>query len=77
MQSQAPLAPCVTALSVASGGRSRRIPDELTGELRATVKRLPRSGRMRLLPENPVYEPIENDEITITGKVMGIWRTPI
>jgi len=27
------------------------IPDEVTGEPRATVKRLPRSGRMRLLPE--------------------------
>ena len=53
------------------------IPDEVTGEPRATVKRLPRSGRMRLLPENPAYEPIENDEITITGKVMGLWRTPI
>jgi repressor LexA len=53
------------------------IPDEITGEPRATVKRLPRSGRMRLLPENPAYEPIENDEITISGKVMGLWRTPI
>jgi repressor LexA len=53
------------------------IPDEVTGEPRATVKRLPRSGRMRLLPENPAYEPIENDEITISGKVMGLWRTPI
>jgi repressor LexA len=53
------------------------IPDEVTGEPRATVKRLPRSGRMRLLPENPAYKPIENDEITITGKVMGLWRTPI
>jgi repressor LexA len=52
------------------------IPDEVTGEPRATVKRLPRSGRIRLLPENPAYEPIENDEITITGKVMGLWRTP-
>jgi repressor LexA len=53
------------------------IPDEVTGEPRATVKRLPRSGRTRLLPENPAYEPIENDEITISGKVMGLWRTPI
>ena len=32
---------------------------------------------MRLLPENPAYEPFENDEITITGKVMGLWRIPI
>ena len=53
------------------------IPDEVTGEPRATVKRLPRSGPTRLLPENPAYEPIENDEITITGKVMGLWRTPV
>jgi len=53
------------------------IPDEVTGEPRATVKRLPRSGHTRLLPENPAYEPIENDEITIVGKVMGLWRTPV
>jgi repressor LexA len=53
------------------------IPDEVTGEPRATVKRLPRSGGTRLLPENPAYEPIENDEITISGKVMGLWRTPV
>jgi SOS-response transcriptional repressor LexA len=53
------------------------IPDEVTGEPRATVKRLPRSGRARLLPENPAYQPIENDEITIIGKVMGLWRSPI
>jgi len=53
------------------------IPDEATGEPRATVKRLPRSGAKRLLPENPAYEPIENNEITIIGKVMGLWRTPV
>jgi repressor LexA len=53
------------------------IPDEVTGEPRATVKRLPRSGHTRLLPENPAYEPIENEEITIIGKVMGLWRTPV
>jgi len=52
------------------------IPDEVTGEPRATVKRLPRSGSTRLLPENPPCEPIENDEITIIGKVMGLWRAP-
>jgi repressor LexA len=46
------------------------IPDEVTGEPRATIKRLPRNGGTRLLPENPAYEPIENDEITIIGKVM-------
>jgi repressor LexA len=55
------------------------IPDEVTGEPRATVKRLrlSRDGRTRLLPENPAYEPIENEEITIIGKVMGLWRSPV
>jgi repressor LexA len=55
------------------------IPDEVTGEPRATVKRLrlSRDGPTRLLPENPAYEPIENNEITIIGKVMGLWRTPV
>ena len=53
------------------------IPDEATGEPRATVKRLPRSGRTCLLPENPAYEPIESDGITIIGKVMGLWRAPV
>jgi repressor LexA len=47
------------------------IPNEVTGEPRATVNRLPRSGRTRLLPENPAYEPIENDEITIIGQSDG------
>ena len=51
------------------------IPDEITGERRATVKRLSlRDGRARLLPENPAYEPIENEQLTIIGKVMGLWR---
>jgi repressor LexA len=55
------------------------IPDEVTGEPRATVKRLrlSRDGRTRLLPENAAYDPIENEEITIIGKVMGLWRTPV
>lgn len=54
------------------------IPDEVTGEPRATVKRLSLSkGRTRLLPENPAYEPIENNEIAIIGKVMGLWRSPV
>jgi repressor LexA len=45
------------------------IPDEATGEPRATVKRLSLSnGRMRLLPEHPAYSPIENDGIAIIGK---------
>ncbi len=54
------------------------IPDEATGESRGTVKRLSLSnGRTRLLPENPAYSPIENDGITIIGKVMGLWRAPV
>jgi repressor LexA len=53
------------------------IPDEITGEPRATVKRLPRNGAKRLLPENPAYEPIENNDIAIIGKVMALWRSPV
>jgi repressor LexA len=55
------------------------IPDEVTGEPRATVKRLRLSldGCIRLLPENPAYEPIENDEMAVIGKVMGLWRAPV
>jgi repressor LexA len=54
------------------------IPDETTGVPRATVKRLSlRDGRTRLLPENPAYEPIDSDQITIIGKVMGLWRAPV
>jgi repressor LexA len=54
------------------------IPDEVTGEPRATVKRLSLSnGRTRLLPENPAYEPIENSGIAVIGKVMGLWRSPV
>jgi repressor LexA len=54
------------------------IPDEITGEPRATVKRLSLlDGSTRLLPENPAYEPIENDQIAIIGKVMGLWRSPV
>jgi repressor LexA len=54
------------------------IPDEVTGEPRATVKRLSLSnGRTRLLPENPAYEPIEHNGIAIIGKVMGLWRSPV
>jgi hypothetical protein len=44
-----------------------------TGHRRAASDRqpTPRSGRTRLLPENPAYEPIENDEITIIGQNDG------
>lgn len=41
----------------------------------ATVKRFFReSSRVRLLAENPVYAPIVAREITILGKVIGLFR---
>ena len=47
----------------------------LVGE-EATVKRLDRSsGRIRLLAENPAYEPIEPAEATMVGLVRGLLRT--
>jgi repressor LexA len=47
----------------------------LVGE-EATVKRLDRSsGRIRLLAENPAYEPIEPAEATMVGLVRGLVRT--
>jgi repressor LexA len=53
------------------------ITDEATGERRGTVKRLSHRGRTRLLPDNPAYAPIEDNNITIVGKVMGLWRTTL
>jgi repressor LexA len=42
----------------------------------ATVKRLDRStGRVRLLPENPSYAPIEPDQASMVGLVKGVLRT--
>ena len=41
----------------------------------ATVKRFYReNGTLRLQPENPDYEPIISDEITILGKVIAVIR---
>jgi repressor LexA len=41
----------------------------------ATVKRLDRSqGRVRLLAENPAYEPIEPDDASMVGAVRGVVR---
>ncbi len=41
----------------------------------ATVKRLFReNGRIRLEPDNPAYEPIISDTVTILGKVIGLVR---
>lgn len=42
----------------------------------ATVKRFFReTGRVRLQPENEVYEPIYADHVQILGKVTGVFRT--
>jgi len=42
----------------------------------ATVKRLDRaSGRVRLIAENPAYEPIEPAQVAMVGTVKGLVRT--
>jgi len=44
-------------------------------EAEATVKYFSRKGgRVRLLPANPAYEPIEGDEVTILGLVVTVLR---
>jgi repressor LexA len=44
-------------------------------EAEATVKRLSRKGgRVRLLPANRAYEPIEGDDVTILGLVVTVLR---
>ena len=41
----------------------------------ATVKRLSRKGgRVRLLAENPAYDPIEPDDVQVLGKVVAVLR---
>lgn len=41
----------------------------------ATVKRLSRKGgKVRLIAENPAYEPIEPDEVSVLGKVVAVLR---
>ncbi|HEX9775005.1 MAG TPA: transcriptional repressor LexA [Actinomycetota bacterium] len=41
----------------------------------ATVKHLStRGGRVRLLPANERYEPIEADDVTVLGKVVSVMR---
>src|SRR5437867_605683 len=47
----------------------------LVGDEEATVKRLSRrGGRVRLLAENPAYEPLEPDEVRVLGKVVAVLR---
>jgi repressor LexA len=44
-------------------------------EAEATVKHFSRKGgRVRLLPANPAYEPIQGDEVTILGVVVTVLR---
>jgi len=60
----------------------RSQPDADDGEMvaamldeEATVKRLSRKGgRIRLLPSNPAYEPIDGDQATVLGKVVAVLR---
>ena len=41
----------------------------------ATVKRLSRKGgRVRLIAENPAYDPIEPDDMSVLGKVVAVLR---
>ena len=61
---------------------AERTPTAENGEIvvgmiddEATVKRFYREdGTLRLQPENPDYEPIISDEITILGKVIAVIR---
>ena len=61
---------------------AERMPTAENGEIvvgmiddEATVKRFYReNGTLRLQPENPDYEPIISDEITILGKVIAVIR---
>ena len=61
----------------------REQPDASDGEIvaalvdgeEATVKRLSRKGgRVRLLPENDAYDPIEADDVRLLGKVVSVMR---
>jgi len=47
----------------------------LVGDDEATVKRLSRKGgKVRLLAENPTYDPIEPEEVSVLGKVVAVLR---
>jgi repressor LexA len=47
----------------------------LVGDDEATVKRLSRKGgRVRLLAENPAYDPIEPEQVSVLGKVVAVLR---
>ncbi|HEX9694830.1 MAG TPA: transcriptional repressor LexA [Actinomycetota bacterium] len=64
----------------------RQQPDALDGEIvaalvdgeEATVKRLQRKrGKVQLIAENPAYEPLTPDEVSILGKVVAVFRTNV
>jgi repressor LexA len=47
----------------------------LVGDDEATVKRLSRKGgKVRLLAENPAYDPIVPEEMSVLGKVVAVLR---
>lgn len=54
------------------------VPDEASGEPRATVKRLSRrggpGGRARFCPQTGLTSPIESDGLVIVGRVTDVWR---
>ena len=51
------------------------IPEELSSDSGATVKRFfKEADRVRLQPENPTMEPIYATDVTILGKVVGLFR---
>lgn len=48
----------------------------LVGDDEATVKRLSRKGgRVRLLADNPAYDPIEPEQVSVLGKVVAVLRS--
>ena len=54
------------------------VEDELTGEMRATVKRFYKeNNHIRLQPENDDFEPIIVDDVTVLGKVITLIRNYI
>ena len=58
--------------SVATNGE---IVVAMTEEDEATVKRFFREkNNVRLQPENPSMQPLYFDQVTILGKVVGLWR---
>ena len=56
--------------------RNGEIVVALIGDDEATVKRFYKEKTLiRLQPENPTMEPIYSQDVTILGKVVGVFRT--